>query len=209
MTQEIAMIKNLVFDFGQVMVSFKRNYMVEKFVTDPEDSVLLQKVVFDRLYWDRLDAGTIEDEEVLRLVCERIPERLHASARDIYYNWIYNIPETEGMSELIHDMKERFGVKVFLLSNISKYFADHSSEIACLREFDKCIFSAVCGKTKPNADIYEHLCGECGILPEESVFIDDLQKNVDAAEACGIKGYVFDGDVAKLRKYLHELLAND
>ena len=37
------MIKNLIFDFGQVMVRFERKYLVERFVTDPEDSKLLQK----------------------------------------------------------------------------------------------------------------------------------------------------------------------
>ena len=201
------MIKNLIFDFGQVMVRFERKYMVERFVADPEDSKLLQKVVFDRLYWDRLDAGTIGDEETLALVCERLPERLHKPASDIYYNWIYNIPEIKGMSALVHDMKEEFGVKVFLLSNISRYFASHSAEIQCLAEFDRCFFSAVCGKTKPNADFYELLCTECGILPAESVFIDDRADNVEAAEALGIHGYVFDGNASRLRNYLKELLA--
>ena len=57
------MIKNLVFDLGQVIFSYKRKYMVERFVTEEGDSALLQKVVFDRLYWDKLDEGTISDEE--------------------------------------------------------------------------------------------------------------------------------------------------
>ncbi len=201
------MIKNLVFDFGQVMVRFERKYMVERFVTDQDDSGLLQKVVFDRLYWDKLDEGTIADDEVIRLICERIPERLHEDAKNIYYNWIYNIPEIEGMRELIREMRARFEVKVFLLSNIPRYFVDHSKEIPAISEFDKCIFSSVCGKTKPNTDIYEHLCSECGIRPEESVFIDDRQINIDGAERCGIKGYLFDGNAARLRSYLTEILA--
>lgn len=203
------MIKNLIFDFGQVMVSFKRKYMVEKFVTDPVDSAFLQRIVFDRLYWDKLDAGTIEDEEVLRLVCERIPARLHASARDIYYNWIYNIPEIDGMSALIREMKDSYGVKVYLLSNISKYFADHSEEIECLRDFDGCVFSATCGFAKPQREIYAHLCSEFGLTPEECVFIDDRADNIEAAESFGIKGYVFDGDSAKLKNYLIKLLSEN
>ena len=54
-------IKTVVFDFGQVMVHFEPSYMVGKYVTDKEDAALLEKVVFDRLYWDKLDAGTIID----------------------------------------------------------------------------------------------------------------------------------------------------
>jgi sugar phosphate isomerase/epimerase/FMN phosphatase YigB (HAD superfamily) len=203
------MIKNLIFDFGQVMVSFKRKYMVEQFVTDPEDSALLQEVVFDRLYWDRLDAGSIEDEEVLRLVCERIPERLHKSARDIYYNWIYNIPEIEGMSDLILEIKRRFGVKVYLLSNISKYFAAHADEIKCLTVFDGYVLSSTCGFIKPNRDIYEHICTKFSLIPEECIFIDDRADNIEGAENFGINGYIFDGDVLRLKKHLINLLTDN
>ncbi len=201
------MIKNLIFDFGQVMIRFERKYMVEKFVTDPEDSALLQKVVFDRLYWDRLDEGTIEDEEVLRLVCERIPERLHGSARNIYYNWIYNIPEIEGMVDLIREMKESYGIKVYLLSNISRYFASHSSEIACLESFDGCVFSSTCGFIKPHRDIYAHICSKFSLIPEECIFIDDRHDNVEGAERFGLCGYIFDGNSARLKEHLIKLLS--
>lgn len=196
------MIKNLVFDFGQVMVHFEPKYMVEKFVDDPVESTILQRIIFDRLYWDRLDAGTITDEEVVEGICSRIPERLHGVAEKIYYNWIYNIPEFDGMRALVREMRERFGVRLFLLSNISTYFADHAAEIPCLAEFEKCIFSAVCGSVKPSADIFAHLCSECGIRPEESIFIDDSEKNIKGAVDFGISGYLFDGDVEKLRNYL-------
>ena len=202
------MIKNLIFDFGQVMVSFKRKYMVERFVTEPEDSALLQKVVFDRLYWDKLDAGTITDEETLRLVCGRLPERLHDSARDIYYNWIYNIPEIPGMSDLVREMKEKFGVKVYLLSNISKYFAKHVDEIACLERFDGLVLSSTCGFTKPKREIYEHICSKFSLSPEECIFIDDRADNIEGAESYGISGYVFDGDAARLKEYLTKLLSD-
>ena len=80
------MIKNVVFDFGQVLVHFIPADMVEKYVTDPADSALLQEVVFDRLYWDKLDAGTITDEEVLTAVQARLPERLWSVACEIYVN---------------------------------------------------------------------------------------------------------------------------
>ena len=59
------MIKNVVFDFGQVLVRFEPSYMVGQYVSDPIDAKLLEEVVFDRLYWDRLDAGTISNEEVI------------------------------------------------------------------------------------------------------------------------------------------------
>ena len=199
------MIKNFIFDFGKVMVHFEPSYMVGRYVTDEKDAALLADVVFDRLYWDKLDAGTISDAEVVEACKSRLPERLWKTAEKIYYNWIYNIPEIEGMSELAGYVKST-GAPLFLLSNISTYFADHKDEIPCLRHFDKCFFSALCGRIKPHADIFQYLCDECGIKPEETLFVDDSPINIAGAEAFGIKGYLFDGDVKKLRAYIENLL---
>ena len=202
------MIKNLVFDLGQVIFSFKRKYMVEQYVTDEEDSSLLQRIVFDRQYWDKLDDGSLTDEEAMRLILQRLPSRLHITAEEIFCNWIYHIPEIEGMTDLVREMKERFGIRAFVLSNMVKRLVDHRDEMPFLTVFEKCIFSSVCGLTKPHIEIYEYLCRECEILPEETLFIDDKQINVDAAEAFGIKGYRFTGEAAPLREYLIDLLSN-
>ena len=200
------MIKNVVFDFGQVMVRFEPSYMVGKYVSDKEDAALLEEVVFDRLYWDKLDAGTITDEEVVNACLARLPKRLHTYVPDIYYQWIYNIPEIEGMGDLVDDIKATYGVRVFLLSNISTYVADHAREIPVLSKFEKCIFSSVCGSVKPDREIFEYLCTSCGISAKETVFVDDNEKNIRGARDFGITGYLFDGDVNALRKYLDKIL---
>lgn len=199
------MIKNVVFDFGQVLVHFEPSYMVGRYVTDARDARLLEAVMFDRLYWDKLDAGKISDGEVVVATRGRLPERLWDVASRIYYDWIYNIPEFEGMRELLTALK-RHGVPLYLLSNISTYFASHADEIPILSYFDKCVFSAVCGKVKPHADIFAHLCEACSVSPGETLFIDDSDKNIAGAEAFGIRGYRFDGDVARLSAYLAETL---
>ena len=199
-------MKNIVFDFGQVLAHFEPAYMVGCYVTVPEDAKLLEEVVFDRLYWDRLDAGTISNEETMAAVKERLPERLWDVADKIYYNWIYNIPEMEGMRQTIEYVKETYGVSTYLLSNISHYFADHASEIPILQVIDHCVFSSRCGYVKPDRGIYEHLCETYGLVPEETLFVDDRAENIEAAKKVGIHGYVFDGDAAKLRAYLDEIL---
>ena len=200
------MIKNVVFDFGQVMIRFEPSYMVGKYVPDKEDAALLEEVVFDRLYWDKLDAGTITDEEVVNACLARLPKRLHTYVPDIYYHWIYHIPEIDGMGDLVDEIKDTYGVRVFLLSNISTYFADHAGEIPVLSKFEKCIFSSVCGSVKPDRKIFEYLCKSCGISAEETVFVDDNEKNIRGARDFGITGYLFDGDVNALRKYLDKIL---
>ena len=200
------MIKNVVFDFGQVLIHFEPEYMVGEYVKDEKDAELLEQVIFDRLYWDRLDAGTIKDEEVIEAICERIPERLHESAKEIYLNWIYNIPEISGMRELIKYIKERYGVSVYLLSNISEYFAEHCDEIPILKEIDGCVFSSTCGFLKPNKEIFEHLCDKFNIKAEETLFVDDNEDNVKGAEKVGIKTYQFKKDADELKKWLESKL---
>ena len=199
-------MKNVVFDFGQVLVHFDPPYIVGRFVSDPADAKLLVEVVFDRLYWDRLDAGTLSNEELLAAVRTRLPERLWAVAEQIYYQWIYNLPEMEGMRELILDIKEQYGVSVYLLSNISAYFAEHAAEIPILSLLDGCMFSATCGRIKPNLDFFEHLFEQMQIDPTQSVFVDDRADNVESACRLGMSGYVFDGNAAALRAYLEQLL---
>ena len=200
------MIKNVVFDFGQVLVHFQPAYMVEKYVTDEADAKLLEEVLFDRLYWDKLDEGTISNEEMMSAVQARIPQRLWSLAEEIYTHWIYHIPEIEGMAQLILRVKEGYGKRVLLLSNISKFFVEHADEVPILRLIEERVFSAACGMVKPNREIFEYLCATYALKPEETVFIDDSPKNIAGAEAYGIRGYIFDGDVEKLGAYLDEIL---
>ena len=200
------MIKNVVLDFGQVIIRFVPEIMVSPYVTEKEDKALICEVLFDRLYWDKLDKGTITNEEVLSLVHTRLPKRLWEITDKIYYNWIYNVPEIEGMRELIIKLKEKHGVRIFLLSNISNYFVEHKDEFTIFQLFDKCIFSAPIGITKPSKEIFDYLCKTCNITPNEAIFIDDNEENIKSAKEFGLNGYVFDSNVEKLEKYLDEIL---
>ena len=198
-------MKYVIFDFGQVLVRFEPSYMVGKYVSDPVEAALLAHIVFDRKYWDRLDAGTISDAEVVADIKTRVPARLGEAVESIYYNWIYNIPEVEGMREVIGRAKDAYGAEVYVLSNISKYFAAHAHEIPILSYVDGCVFSAVCGLVKPDRAIFEHLCARFEIDPNEAIFIDDRAENVRAAEQIGMRGYVFDGDADRLQEHLDAL----
>jgi HAD superfamily hydrolase (TIGR01509 family) len=111
------------------------------------------------------------------------------------------------MRELVAHLRDEKGMRVFLLSNICTYFAAHENEIPVLAEFEKRIYSAVAGRVKPNRDIFEYLCDTCGILPEETVFVDDNAANIAGADAFGIHGYLFDGDAKRLEFYLESLLS--
>ena len=107
---------------------------------------------------------------------------------------------------MVAEIRETYGVRVFLLSNISQYFVEHANEIPCISLFEKCIFSSICGYVKPSREIFAYLCEECGILPQETLFVDDNEKNIQGARTFGIQGYLFDGDAARLAEYLKTVL---
>lgn len=200
------MIKNVIFDFGQVIIHFVPEMMVSPYVTDKDDKALICDVLFDRLYWDKLDKGAITNEEVLEQCHKRLPKRLWAVTDKIYYNWIYNVPEIDGMRELIMKLKKKYNVRLFLLSNISNYFVEHAYEFSIFTLFDKCIYSAPLGIVKPSLEIFDYLCKTCNIEPSEAIFIDDNENNIASAKKFGLNGYIFDGDAKKLEAYLDTIL---
>lgn len=54
------------------------------------------------------------------------------------------------------------------------------------QRFDVFIESSVVGLRKPDPRIYEHCCAELGVAPDESIFLDDIGRNLKAARALGM-----------------------
>ncbi len=199
------MYKNIIFDFGQVLVHFDPDYMTSVYVHDKDDRRAVCDVVFDRQYWDKLDDGSISDEEVINGFCSKLPKRLQDSAIKVYGNWINNIPFIDGMKELIFELKN-LGAKLYLLSNISVGFAENYQTVPEIAEvfslFDGLVFSGPIGITKPSKEVFGYLLNKYSLKAEECIFVDDTKRNIEGAEKVGIKGYLFDGDAVKLKKEL-------
>ncbi len=198
------MIRNLIFDFGQVLVRFDPDRITGAYVPDPDDRALLCEALFDRRYWDRLDDGTLTEEEILCKVTPTLPERLVAPAAQILRGWHRQLPPMPGMRELAAEAKEKYGVSLYLLSNISRQFVPHAGEFPVLRLMEGCVFSGAIGLVKPSRGIFAYLCNTYRLDPDECLFIDDNPRNIAGAEAFGLHGYLFDGDAARLRAFLQK-----
>ncbi len=200
------MIKNYIFDFGKVIVEFEPEYMISPYIEDESIVKSVGEVVFDRFYWDKLDEGTITDDEVKSGICSRLPKQLHKTACTVYDHWYEHLPFVLGMPELIRDIKKSGG-RLFLISNISKTFAAEYSNVKELKNlfglFDGLVFSAPLGIKKPSKEIFNYLTEKYDINVDEAVFIDDNAENINGAQKIGIKGYLFDGDVQRLRESLN------
>ena len=201
------MISTYIFDFGNVLTRFDNMELTAACVKDPALWQEISEVVFDRLYWDRLDAGTITDEEVKAAICSRLSADKAELGCRVFDSWVDNLPPIPGMPELVAELK-RSGAKLYLLSNISETFAKGYNRVPWIREvfglFDGLVFSGLLGLTKPGRDIFEYLLDKYELSAEECLFIDDSPINIEGACAVGIEGYLFDGNVEKLREYFQQ-----
>lgn len=196
--------KNIIFDYGNTIVEFEPMNIVKRFgVTDSSDCDILCKKVFDRKYWDKLDSDGISQEEFIRGVLSELPQRLHGIAEDICNNWITNLPFIYGMDSLIHKLKND-GYKIYLLSNISRYFAENSDKIEIFKKFDGLVFSGEIKLIKPDRDIFEYILKKYNLIPSETVFVDDNRDNINTADSMGINALLFDGESKKVAEFIYQ-----
>ena len=199
------MIDTVIFDYGNTLVTFKEDELVKTYTKNPDDAKILLNVFLAPEYWQKLDAGTLTHDEWLKAAKKRLPDHLYPIAVELSNTWYYRLPDIEGMAELVKSLKAR-GVKLYLLSNISKAFAEHISDFPLLSLFDGIVCSGVEQAAKPERKIYEILIERYHLATNSCVFIDDRQDNLDTAAEFGIRPYRFDGDAAKLSAYLNKIL---
>lgn len=199
------MIKNYIFDFGNVLARFDP-YMISKVhIEDEKIAKTVSEIVFDRFYFNRLDAGTLDDDAMKDELSARLDKSLYEYVDKVFGNWHLSMPPIEGMQALVRDVKQS-GARVYLLSNISRGFARNYKDCEWINElfslFDGLVFSGVVGMTKPNLDIFEYILDKYSLKADECLFVDDHLPNIQSANAVGINTYHFDGDAQKLRQHI-------
>ncbi len=198
------MIRNVIFDMGNVLIRFHYEMFLSNAGADPADWELLIRNVFRSLEWVRMDRGSMTDAEAAESVCRRLPERLHEVARKLVCHWDRPIVPIEGMYELVKELKEA-GYGIYLLSNASFRQHEYWPRIPVSEFFDGTFISCDHLLVKPQPEIYQKMLQTFGLRAEECVFIDDVPTNVEGATVCGISGIIFHGDARELRGSLREL----
>ena len=94
------MIKNIVFDMGNVLVRFDPELFMDRYSLTGEDRKLIRNEVFRSVEWTMLDRGVIDEEIAEQRILPRLPERLHDAARGLIEKWDDPIVPVEGMMEL-------------------------------------------------------------------------------------------------------------
>ncbi len=193
------MIKNIIFDMGNVLIHWSPRNIVARFGLDDENAALLEREVFRGFEWVSMDHGIMSQQEGWERICRRLPECLHKAAHACVFDWwkppLDPIP---GMGELVREVKE-LGYGVYLLSNATSPLHAYFHRIPGSEYFDGLIVSADVRMLKPEREIFEELFKTYGLKPEECFFIDDNAGNIDGAYAVGMPGAVFFEEMSRLR----------
>lgn len=184
------MIKNIIFDIGNVLTDFRWKGFLQDKGFDEDMVKRIARASVEHPLWNEFDRGVWPEEKLLQAFIDNDPEieqQLHQAYDDIR-NLVtprdYAIP-------WIRQLKEN-GYRVYYLSNFSlKAHRECEDALAFLPYTDGGILSYLEKVIKPDPAIYRLLLERYGLAPEECVFLDDSAGNVEGAEAQGIHGILF------------------
>jgi putative hydrolase of the HAD superfamily len=187
-------IKNLIFDFGGVIIDIHPMTYVEEMlklgntnVSEMHESFIREKV------YRRFETGALSADEFRDLIRANLPN--HATNAQIDHAWNLIIGEIPGhRMDFLVSLKAKY--RTFLLSNTNPIHYDHYQEYtrktfgmpSLDSLFEKAFFSFKLGLYKPDHDIFQFVLQDSGLDPAETVFIDDMEENVEAARQCGMQG---------------------
>ena len=193
-----SMIRNLIFDMGNVLIDFvPEHFMDKEGVTDKGDREILLRELFHSKEWLLADSGKIKAADICEICSERIPERLHEVSERLVLGWFDPLVPVPGMEEFVRKNKAE-GRGIYMLSNAPDTAHQYVRNVPAIECFDGIVISSDIDMEKPHPEIFEYICEKYGMKAEECLFIDDIQANIDGAEAAGMKGFLFTGDVDAL-----------
>ncbi|MBQ3292466.1 MAG: HAD family phosphatase [Mogibacterium sp.] len=183
------MIKNIVFDIGNVLIGFEwEDYILSLF--DKETAYKVSRAMFFNNYWSELDRAVIPVDDIVKLFHSEEPE--YADQIDEAFERVGEcVAKCDWVIPFVDSLRER-GYRVYYLSNMSEHVINSNREAFGFTDhMDGGIYSCHVKAIKPDREIYEKLFERYDLVPEECVFIDDKEENIEAGSSFGMKGIVF------------------
>ncbi|MDZ4844814.1 MAG: HAD family phosphatase [Chitinophagales bacterium] len=183
-------IKNIIFDLGGVIINIYPERSLQAFSQYAEG--LGDSSVYRQLLFHEFETGKIHADEFRERVRVQLNLNItNAQIDDCMIAMLGDVP-----SERIQTL-ERVHKKYFtaLLSNtnaihydaVAGYIGKRYSNLPFNNYFHKAYFSHLVGLRKPDTRIYELVLRENNLVPEETLFLDDLGENLKAARSLGIQ----------------------
>lgn len=187
-------VKNLIIDFGGVIVNLTRNRCIDAFARLGVDvREQLSNNYFHKDMFMAIEIGQMTPAEFRDAIRLLTPQKL--SNKQIDDAWILMLDDVPDYKlDLLLRLKNRY--KTLLLSNTNelhwtwseKHIFSYKGHQAA-DFFHNIYLSYELHMLKPNADIFEYVLKDAGIKPEETLLIDDAQPNCQTAGSLGILTY--------------------
>ena len=171
-------VRNVIFDMGNVLMTFNGPYFASCFTDTPEDAALLNAALFGSPLWTLLDSGTIGHETMTRYAEHHLPERLHPNLHECLAHWPERSEAISDVNELGIRLKEE-GFGVYVLSNASTRIMEQLGHAPVIPYVDGVVVSASERMMKPDPSIYQLLCERYDLDPAECLFVDDNEDNCE------------------------------
>ncbi|MFI3281203.1 MAG: HAD family phosphatase [Rikenellaceae bacterium] len=191
----LSSIKTIIFDIGGVLIDLDRQRCVDSFtaIGFPEADNLID-CYHPADFFQKLERGEISVEEVCDIIRQKAEKEIPNEAIcKAYCDFLTGLPLSK--LRMMESLRQR-GFKIFALSNTNQIVFPKVRELfaadgKCIDDyFDKLYLSCEMGCLKPDAEIFEKLIADSGIIPSEALFIDDSEHNVLAGKEFGMNVYL-------------------
>src|SRR3954464_10446980 len=200
-------VRNVVFDAGGVLLEWNPPRIVAELYPDPQVQAQIRQYIFEHPDWHEFDRGTITADTAPSHF-SKLSGRSEDEVRELLRITAESLTPIDGTIRLLEELAAA-DIKLYLLSNMPvSTWEILSKRHAFFEHFEHLVISGAILMLKPEPAIYKHLVEATGIVPAESVFIDDLQRNVIAARESGLHAIQFTSPGqcrAELRSYLPHL----
>jgi epoxide hydrolase-like predicted phosphatase len=182
--------QNIIFDLGGVLIKWKPNDIIaDLFKNHPRETIKKLQNEFSKVFshqsWSDLERGKITNEEAISNLPESIDKTSFSFFLEHFHKYL--TPLEKGLS-ILRRVKHA-GFNTYVLSNFHKTpFEMVYARNSFWNLFEGMVVSYRESVMKPEKEIYEILLTRYNLNPHESIFIDDLQKNLDGAKKLGIDG---------------------
>ena len=192
------MIKNIIFDFGDIFIDLDKSAPVNEFLKLGLQTLTKETNAIDQA----LEVGDISIENFVQQYQALLP---NASEIEILNAWNSILKEFPiERLEFLQKLQKEDKYRLFLLSNTNDIHINFiKNKVEFYEIFKNCFeqfyLSQEIGMRKPNADIFEFVLEMNKLNPEETLFIDDTKPNTDTAEKLGIKTWNLSPGVEDIR----------
>lgn len=185
------MIKNIIFDVGNVLVDFCWEKVFYELGLNGADFEAVADATVRTELWNEFDRGIMGEDMLLAAFIKGAPE-YEKEIRLCFANAGRMIEQYAYSTDWIRSLTDK-GYHTYILSNFPKKIYDEAQDnLTFVKEVSGAVFSYTVGCVKPEEKIYRILLERYHLNPKECVFLDDRADNLVTAKKLGMKTIQFE-----------------